>query len=89
MKPSNMEGPTKITSKESYNNSKTKKYIKTSSINDKRLINTLIPKNDLSIRYRHVNYDDSQKVTEIDRYGQLTNNEEILSNSNFNEEKFY
>ena len=89
MNPSNIEGPNKITSKESYNNSKTKKFIKTSSINDNRLINTLIPKNDLSIRYRHVNYDDSQKVTEMDRYGKLTNNEEILSNSNFNENKFY
>ena len=83
IKPANIEGPNKIVSKDSYTNSKTKKFIKTSSINDNRIGNAIFPKNSLAISYDNVNYDNSQQVDLINRYGKLTNEEECLSKSEF------
>lgn len=82
IKPSNIEGPKKIYSAE-LSSKNPRKFNKTSGIVNERLSTSIIPENDLVIKYDNINYDNTQGTT-FDRTSILTNNEECILNEELN-----
>ena len=82
IKPSNIEGPKKIYSAE-LSRKNPRKFNKTSGIVNERLSTSIIPENDLVIKYDNIQYDNTQGTT-FDRTSILTNNEECILNEELN-----